>query len=137
MMNNFLLPGLQDLCVSRTSFKWGIPVDFDEKVYQVVHIDGVPPGFSHLSPAHQQPGMAKHLPGQRLSQSHQKDRPVDRTVSMSNKYFEGVVSHKGAEEPLDQELKADVLSCPTIFSAVSGRKGCSREAPMQRLSTRL
>ena len=31
MMNNFLLPGLQDLCVSRTSFKWGIPVDFDEK----------------------------------------------------------------------------------------------------------
>ncbi len=29
MMNNFLLPGLQDLCVSRTSFKWGIPVDFD------------------------------------------------------------------------------------------------------------
>ena len=31
MMNNFLLPGLQDLCVSRTSFKWGIPVDFDDK----------------------------------------------------------------------------------------------------------
>ena len=31
MMNNFLLPGLQDLCVSRTSFKWGIPVDFDPK----------------------------------------------------------------------------------------------------------
>ena len=30
MMNNFLLPGLQDLCVSRSSFKWGIPVDFDE-----------------------------------------------------------------------------------------------------------
>ena len=30
MMNNFLLPGLQDLCVSRTSFSWGIPVDFDE-----------------------------------------------------------------------------------------------------------
>ena len=31
MMNNFLLPGLQDLCVSRTSFKWGIPVDFDHE----------------------------------------------------------------------------------------------------------
>ena len=31
MMNNFLLPGLQDLCVSRTSFSWGIPVDFDPK----------------------------------------------------------------------------------------------------------
>ena len=31
MMNNFLLPGLQDLCVSRTSFKWGIPVDFDDR----------------------------------------------------------------------------------------------------------
>jgi len=31
MMNNFLLPGLQDLCVSRTSFKWGIPVTFDDK----------------------------------------------------------------------------------------------------------
>ena len=31
MMNNFLLPGLQDLCVSRTSFKWGVPVDFDDR----------------------------------------------------------------------------------------------------------
>ena len=44
MMNNFLLPGLQDLCVSRTSFRWGIPVDFDEKhviyvwILSLIHI---------------------------------------------------------------------------------------------------
>ena len=39
MMNNFLLPGLQDLCVSRTSFKWGIPVDFDPKHETYVCLD--------------------------------------------------------------------------------------------------
>ncbi len=39
MMNNFLLPGLQDLCVSRTSFKWGIPVDFDPKHVVYVWLD--------------------------------------------------------------------------------------------------
>ena len=41
MMNNFLLPGLQDLCVSRTSFQWGIPVDFDEKHVIYVWIDAL------------------------------------------------------------------------------------------------
>ena len=41
MMNNFLLPGLQDLCVSRTSFKWGIPVDFDSKHVVYVWIDAL------------------------------------------------------------------------------------------------
>ena len=41
MMNNFLLPGLQDLCVSRTSFKWGIPVSFDEKHVIYVWIDAL------------------------------------------------------------------------------------------------
>lgn len=41
MMNNFLLPGLQDLCVSRTSFKWGIPVDFDEGHVVYVWIDAL------------------------------------------------------------------------------------------------
>ena len=41
MMNNFLLPGLQDLCVSRTSFKWGIPVDFDDKHVVYVWIDAL------------------------------------------------------------------------------------------------
>ncbi|MCI8509927.1 MAG: methionine--tRNA ligase [Lachnospiraceae bacterium] len=41
MMNNFLLPGLQDLCVSRTSFKWGIPVDFDPKHVIYVWIDAL------------------------------------------------------------------------------------------------
>ncbi len=41
MMNNFLLPGLQDLCVSRTSFKWGIPVDFDEKHVIYVWLDAL------------------------------------------------------------------------------------------------
>lgn len=41
MMNNFLLPGLQDLCVSRTSFKWGIPVDFDDKHVVYVWMDAL------------------------------------------------------------------------------------------------
>ena len=41
MMNNFLLPGLQDLCVSRTSFKWGIPVDFDNKHVIYVWLDAL------------------------------------------------------------------------------------------------
>ena len=41
MMNNFLLPGLQDLCVSRTSFKWGIPVDFDPKHITYVWLDAL------------------------------------------------------------------------------------------------
>ncbi|HHU74548.1 MAG TPA: methionine--tRNA ligase [Clostridiales bacterium] len=41
MMNNFLLPGLQDLCVSRTSFRWGIPVDFDEKHVVYVWLDAL------------------------------------------------------------------------------------------------
>lgn len=41
MMNNFLLPGLQDLCVSRTSFQWGIPVDFDEKHVVYVWLDAL------------------------------------------------------------------------------------------------
>ncbi len=41
MMNNFLLPGLQDLCVSRTSFKWGIPVSFDEKHVVYVWLDAL------------------------------------------------------------------------------------------------
>ncbi len=41
MMNNFLLPGLQDLCVSRTSFKWGIPVDFDDRHVIYVWLDAL------------------------------------------------------------------------------------------------
>ena len=41
MMNNFLLPGLKDLCVSRTSFKWGIPVDFDDKHVVYVWLDAL------------------------------------------------------------------------------------------------
>ncbi len=41
MMNNFLLPGLQDLCVSRTSFTWGIPVDFDDRHVVYVWLDAL------------------------------------------------------------------------------------------------
>ncbi len=41
MMNNFLLPGLQDLCVSRTTFKWGVPVDFDPKHVVYVWLDAL------------------------------------------------------------------------------------------------
>ena len=41
MLNNFIRPGLEDLCVSRTSFKWGIPVTFDEKHVIYVWIDAL------------------------------------------------------------------------------------------------
>ena len=41
MLNNFLLPGLEDLCVSRSTFKWGVPVDFDEKHVIYVWFDAV------------------------------------------------------------------------------------------------
>ncbi|MDR1619721.1 MAG: methionine--tRNA ligase [Clostridiales bacterium] len=48
MMQNFLLPGLEDLCVSRTSFKWGIPVDFDEKHVVYVWLDALSNYITHL-----------------------------------------------------------------------------------------
>ena len=41
MLNNFIKPGLQDLCVSRTSFKWGIPVDFDSNHVVYVWLDAL------------------------------------------------------------------------------------------------
>jgi methionyl-tRNA synthetase len=41
MLNNFLLPGLEDLCVSRSTFKWGVPVDFDDKHVIYVWFDAV------------------------------------------------------------------------------------------------
>ena len=51
MMNNFLLPGLQDLCVSRTSFKWGIPVDFDPSHVVYVWLDALTNYSQTTSPA--------------------------------------------------------------------------------------
>ncbi len=48
MINNFLKPGLQDLCVSRTSFKWGIPVDFDPKHVVYVWIDALSNYITHI-----------------------------------------------------------------------------------------
>ncbi len=49
MLNNFLRPGLQDLCVSRTSFSWGIPVDFDPKHVVYVWIDALLTISLHLA----------------------------------------------------------------------------------------
>lgn len=48
MLNNFLLPGLEDLCISRTTFKWGIPVTFDDKHVVYVWIDALSGYISHL-----------------------------------------------------------------------------------------
>ena len=200
MMNNFLLPGLQDLCVSRTSFKWGIPVDFDpghvvyvwldalsnyitgigydaegnsteqykklwpadlhligkdiirfHTIYwpiflmalgeplprqvfghpwllmgggkmgksrgNTVYVDDLVDFFGvdavryyvlHEMPYENDGNLTWELVGERVNSdlANTLGNLVNRTVSMSNKYFEGVVSHKGAEEPLDQELKA-------------------------------
>lgn len=203
MMNNFLLPGLQDLCVSRTSFSWGIPVDFDPKHVVYVWLDALtnyitgigydPDGstdqFNQFWPADLHLIgkdivrfhtiywpiflMALDLPlpkqvfghpwllqgGEKMSKSkgnviyaddlirlfgldatryfvlhempYENDgiitwdlvierfnsdlanvlgNLVNRTISMSNKYFDGVVRATGATEAVDNDLKAVVTS---------------------------
>jgi methionyl-tRNA synthetase len=200
MMNNFLLPGLQDLCVSRTSFKWGIPVDFDDKHVVYVWLDALTNyitgiGYECMGESSQQyhklwpanlhligkdiirfhtiywpiflMALGEPLPKQvfghpwllqgdgKMSKSKGNvlyaddlvdffgvdavryfvlhEMPFDndgtiswellverinsdlantlgnlvnRTISMSNKYFGGIVADKGCEDGVDQELKA-------------------------------
>ncbi|MDO5135861.1 MAG: methionine--tRNA ligase [Eubacteriales bacterium] len=206
MMNNFLLPGLQDLCVSRTSFQWGIPVDFDDKHVVYVWLDALTnyitgigydcdgestPQFQRMWPAD------LHLIGKDIIRFHTIYWPiflmslelplpkqvfghpwllqgegkmskskgnvlyadqlvdffgvdavryfvlhempfendgvitwelmvermnselantlgnlVNRTISMSNKYFGGIVEDKGVREPVDEELKSFILAVP-------------------------
>lgn len=204
MMNNFLLPGLQDLCVSRTSFTWGIPVDFDPKHVVYVWLDALTnyiTGLGYDCDGEHGELFAKywpadlHLIGKDIIRFHTiywpiflmaLDLPlpkqvfghpwllqgdgkmskskgnviyaddlaeffgvdavryfvlhempfendgvitwdllverlnsdlantlgnlVNRTISMSNKYFGGVVANKGVTEEIDEELKAIVLS---------------------------
>lgn len=206
MMNNFLLPGLQDLCVSRTSFKWGIPVDFDDKHVVYVWLDALTnyiTGIGYDCGGESTEQFKKdwpadlHLIGKDIIRFHtiywpiflmaldlplpkqvfghpwllqgdgkmSKSRGnvlyadelvdffgvdavryfvlhempfdndgvitwellverlnsdlantlgnlVNRTISMSNKYFGGVVADKGAAEPVDAELKAVALETP-------------------------
>ena len=203
MMNNFLLPGLQDLCVSRTSFKWGIPVDFDEKHVVYVWLDALTnyiTGIGYDCDGNSTDQFKKywpadlHLIGKDIIRFHTIYWPiflmalgvplpkqvfghpwllqgdgkmskskgnvlyadtlvdffgvdavryfvlhempfendgviswelmvermnsdlanilgnlVNRTISMSNKYFGGVVENKGAAEAVDEDLKAVVL----------------------------
>ena len=211
MMNNFLLPGLQDLCVSRTSFSWGIPVDFDPKHVVYVWLDALTNYitgigydcdgdnselFNKMWPAD------LHLIGKDIIRFHtiywpiflmSLDLPlpkqvfghpwllqgdgkmskskgnviyadelvdffgvdavryfvlhempfdndgvitwelmvermnselantlgnlVNRTISMSNKYFGGVVENKGVTEPVDDDLKSFILSVPAKVDA--------------------
>ena len=206
MMNNFLLPGLQDLCVSRTSFKWGIPVDFDPKHVVYVWLDALTnyiTGIGYDCDGNSSDLFNKnwpadlHLIGKDIIRFHTiywpiflmaLDLPlpkqvfghpwllqgdgkmskskgnvlyadelvdffgvdavryfvlhempfendgviswelmvermnsdlantlgnlVNRTVSMSNKYFGGVVENKNVNEPVDEELKKVVLETP-------------------------
>ena len=206
MMNNFLLPGLQDLCVSRTSFKWGIPVDFDPKHVFYVWLDALTnyiTGIGYDCDGNSSEQFKKdwpadlHLIGKDIIRFHTiywpiflmaLDLPlpkqvfghpwllqgdgkmskskgnvlyadelvdffgvdavryfvlhempfendgviswelmvermnsdlantlgnlVNRTVSMSNKYFGGVVENKNVNEPVDEELKKVVLETP-------------------------
>ena len=204
MMNNFLLPGLQDLCVSRTSFSWGIPVDFDPKHITYVWLDALTnyiTGIGYDCDGNSSDLFNKnwpadlHLIGKDIIRFHtiywpiflmaldlplpkqvfghpwliQSDGKmskskgnvlyadelvdffgvdavryfvlhempydndgviswellvermnsdlantlgnlVNRTISMSNKYFDGVVCDKGVSEPVDDELKEIVTS---------------------------
>ena len=206
MMNNFLLPGLQDLCVSRTSFKWGIPVDFDPKHVVYVWLDALTnyiTGIGYDCDGNSSELFNKnwpadlHLIGKDIIRFHTiywpiflmaLDLPlpkqvfghpwllqgdgkmskskgnviyadelvdffgvdavryfvlhempfendgvitwelmverlnselantlgnlVNRTISMSNKYFGGVVENKGVTEPVDDDLKNFILSVP-------------------------
>ena len=206
MMNNFLLPGLQDLCVSRTSFKWGIPVDFDPKHVVYVWLDALTnyiTGIGYDCDGNSSEQFKKdwpadlHLIGKDIIRFHTiywpiflmaLDLPlpkqvfghpwllqgdgkmskskgnvlyadelvdffgvdavryfvlhempfendgviswelmvermnsdlantlgnlVNRTASMSNKYFGGVVENKNVNEPVDEELKKVVLETP-------------------------
>ena len=206
MMNNFLLPGLQDLCVSRTSFKWGIPVDFDPKHVTYVWLDALTnyiTGIGYDCDGNSTEQFKKdwpadlHLIGKDIIRFHtiywpiflmSLDLPlpkqvfghpwllqgdgkmskskgnviyaddlvdffgvdavryfvlhempfendgvitwelmverlnsdlantlgnlVNRTISMSNKYFGGIVANKGMTEPVDEELKAVALATP-------------------------
>lgn len=211
MMNNFLLPGLQDLCVSRTSFKWGIPVDFDPKHVVYVWLDALTnyiTGIGYECDGESTEQFKKnwpadlHLIGKDIIRFHTiywpiflmaLDLPlpkqvfghpwllqgdgkmskskgnvlyadelvdffgvdavryfvlhempfendgviswelmverlnsdlantlgnlVNRTISMSNKYFGGVVADKGVTEPVDEELKAVALEAPKKAAA--------------------
>lgn len=206
MMNNFLLPGLQDLCVSRTSFKWGIPVDFDPKHVIYVWIDALSnyiTGLGYDVDGNNDPKFDKywpadlHLIGKDILRFHTIYWPimlmaldiplpkqifghpwllqgdgkmskskgnviyaddlaglfgvdavryfvlhempfendgtitwelmvermnsdlantlgnlVNRTISMSNKYFDGVVNNKGVDEEIDAEFKQTILETP-------------------------
>lgn len=210
MMNNFLLPGLQDLCVSRTSFKWGIPVDFDPKHVVYVWLDALTnyiTGIGYECGGDSSESFKKnwpadlHLIGKDIIRFHtiywpiflmSLDLPlpkqifghpwllqgdgkmskskgnvlyaddlvdffgvdavryfvlhempfendgviswelmverlnselantlgnlVNRTISMSNKYFGGVVSNAGAAEEVDEDLKKTVLDTVTKVS---------------------
>ena len=211
MMNNFLLPGLQGLCVSRTSFKWGIPVDFDDKHVVYVWLDALTnyiTGIGYDADGDSTEQYAKlwpadlHLIGKDIIRFHTIYWPiflmalglplpkqvfghpwllqgdgkmskskgnvlyadelvdffgvdavryfvlhempfendgvitwelmverlnsdlantlgnlVNRTVSMTNKYFGGVVSDKGAAEDVDADLKAVIDNTPKAVDA--------------------
>ncbi len=211
MMNNFLLPGLQDLCVSRTSFKWGVPVDFDDRHVVYVWLDALTnyitgigydadgnhgEKFDEYWPANLHLIgkdiirfhtiywpiflMALDIPlpkqifghpwllqgGEKMSKSRGNviyaddlanlfgvdavryfvlhEMPfendgtitwelmvertnaelanvlgnlVNRTISMSNKYFDGVVTKTGVSEEIDEELKAVVTNTRTKVEA--------------------
>ncbi len=211
MMNNFLLPGLQDLCVSRTSFKWGIPVDFDPKHVVYVWLDALTnyiTGIGYDCDGNSSDKFNKywpadlHLIGKDIIRFHtiywpiflmSLDLPlpkqvfghpwllqgdgkmskskgnviyadelveffgvdavryfvlhempfendgvitwelmverlnsdlantlgnlVNRTISMSNKYFNGIVENKNVTEPVDEDLKNFILQVPKNVSA--------------------
>ena len=151
MLNNFIKPGLQDLCVSRTSFKWGIPVDFDDKHVVYVWIDALSNYITSLgfdADGNHGENYKKYWPadvhviGKDILRFHTIYWPimlmalgqdgtitwelmierinsdlanvlgnlVNRTISMTNKYFAGVVSNPEANEPLDEELKQAAMN---------------------------
>ena len=117
MVNNFLKPGLQDLCVSRTSFSWGIPVSFDEKhvIYAedlVRHfgVDAVRYYSLHEMPFAQDGTITYDVFISRYNSdlANTLGNLVNRTVAMTNKYFDGVISKDGVEDSFDADLIATI-----------------------------
>ena len=137
MINNFLKPGLQDLCVSRTSFSWGIPVDFDPKHVVYVWIDALTnyiTGLGYDCDGNHDELYKKywpadlHLIGKDIIRFHTiywpimlmaLGEPLPKQVfghpwlltgDSKNKYFAGLVQNPGVNEPVDEDLKSVVMN---------------------------
>ena len=121
IINNFIKPGLQDLCVSRTSFDWGVPVTFDNK--HVIYADDLVNEFGvdairyyllHEIPYANDGSITYELLIDRINSdlANILGNLVNRTISMSQKYFDGIVYEPTTYTELDLEVRDMVMALP-------------------------